>query len=114
MKKLVVIVAGEVNKPGAIPFMTGGRVADYIAAAGGVDPRKADLNGIYLVDENFEKTIVAMTDEVEPGSTIFVDQNGLESASYRVTKVAIIFSLVVILTGLTQTIIEIIQAVKNR
>jgi protein involved in polysaccharide export with SLBB domain len=114
MKKLVVIVAGEVNKPGAIPFMTGGRVADYIAAAGGVDPKTANLNGIYLVDENFEKTIVNMTDEVEPGSTIFVNQNKLESSTYRLNKIMTFVIFFSALATLTSTTISIILAIRNR
>ncbi len=113
MEKLFVVVVGEVNKPGAIPFMTGGRVADYIAAAGGISPKTADLEGIYLVDENFEKTIVSMTEEVLPGSTIYVDENGLESAVYKSDKILRFLILFSTLAALTSTVINIILAIRD-
>jgi polysaccharide biosynthesis/export protein len=113
MEKLVVIVGGAVNNPGAIPYQTGGTVADYIMAAGGLDPKRADFDGIYLLDEEFNRTRVSMTEEVEPGSVIAVDENALESSTYKIAKVAIIVAFFSALATLTKTVFEILNEIRN-
>ena len=61
MKKLKVIVAGQVNDKGAFPYVTGAKVSDYVAAAGGIDIEMGDPNRIYLVDENANTIPISLT-----------------------------------------------------
>ncbi len=75
MKKLKVFVTGEVNTPGAYDYTSSYKVYDYLLSAGGLNAETADKDGIYLVDEMGLKKKTVFTDNVEPGSHIFVARN---------------------------------------
>ncbi|MBN2443526.1 MAG: SLBB domain-containing protein [Spirochaetales bacterium] len=94
MKNIMVLVGGEVHKPGAFPFVNNTIVADYLKLAGGIDFEKADLKGIYFIDDAGNKTKVTLETEVVMGSVIYVDRSVLEKATFVAGKVGIIVGLI--------------------
>jgi protein involved in polysaccharide export with SLBB domain len=109
MKKLKVVVAGKVNDGGAFPYITGAKVSDYIAAAGGVDIELGDPNRIFLVDENAKTTPISLSDEVQPGSVIYVDKRAFEHMVKTADNTLTIFELFIAVVTLTTSVITLIN-----
>jgi len=109
VKKLKVIVAGEVNIPNAYPYQTNAKVSDYILVAGGIDAEKGDPNRIFFIDESGKKTKVTLDTEVFPGCLIYVDRNGLEKATFAAGKVAVIVGLIAAVISIAVDINDIIH-----
>jgi protein involved in polysaccharide export with SLBB domain len=112
MKKLKVIVAGQVNDGGAFPYVTGAKVSDYVAAAGGIDIEMGDPNRIYLVDENARTIPISLSDEVQPGSVIYVDKRAFEHMVRTADNTLTIVELFVAVVTLTTSIITLINLAK--
>jgi len=110
MKKLAVVVAGEVVAPGAYPYATGATVSDYIGAAGGVFPETASLNRIFLVSETGERTLVNLTSGVEAGSTVFVDKNTWKHTTYVLNEADTVVGFAASVVALISAILTLIGA----
>jgi polysaccharide export outer membrane protein len=90
-----VFVAGEVNSAGSFPFTNGYRVADYLLAAGGVNPENGDPNRLYFVGEGGARQAVsAETPVTEPGTLIYVDKNNWAMTNLTITRVLVITGLI--------------------
>jgi len=112
MKKLRVVVAGQVNDGGSFPYITGAKVSDYIAAAGGVDIEMGDPNRIYLVDENAKTMPISLNDEVQPGSVIYVDKRAFEHMVRNADNTATIIGLFAAVVSLTTSVITLINLMR--
>jgi polysaccharide export outer membrane protein len=110
MQKLKVFVAGEVNSPGALPYVNGYKVADYILAAGGISLETGDRNKIFFMDAlgNRDRTAldIAVT---EPGTLIYVAKSGWGLTQKSFKDVLIITAFIGALVGLTNNVIDLIQ-----
>ncbi len=111
MKKLKVIVAGQVNNGGTFPYITGAKVSDYIAAAGGIDIELGDPNRIFLVDENANTIPISLRDEVQPASVIYVDKRAFEHLVRNADNAATIVGLFSGIVALTVSIITLINLI---
>ncbi len=112
MKKLQVFVSGEVNSPGTIPYQTGYTVADYIAAAGGINIETGSENTIYFVDKTGKKTHVTLETEVPPGSVILVDKNLWRKTQDTFNNIVVITSFVTTVINFTTLILNFINTMK--
>ncbi|MBN2353376.1 MAG: SLBB domain-containing protein [Spirochaetales bacterium] len=77
MIELLVFVGGEVQDPGAKPFVSGKTAADYLLYAGGFKST-ANPNVIWMVFRDGTRQTVPPTQPVTPGTILFIDRNGLE------------------------------------
>ncbi len=77
METLQVFVTGQVTNPGAEPYQPDLTVADYLLYAGGINENTADPNGIFLVDFKGNRTKIAASQTVTPGSVIYVARKPL-------------------------------------
>jgi protein involved in polysaccharide export with SLBB domain len=109
LKKLQVVVAGEVNNGGVFPYQTGMRTADYIAAAGGVDLEFGDPDRIFLVDERGKQTPINMEFEVPPGSVIYVDKRAFEYVHRGLDNTLVIVGFASAVIGLTVAILNLVD-----
>ncbi|HUV06798.1 MAG TPA: SLBB domain-containing protein [Spirochaetia bacterium] len=107
MKKLRVAVAGEVNSGGVFPYVTGWRVVDYIAAAGGVDILEGDINRVFLVDERGRRTRANLDMEVKPGMVIYVDRNIATYAGDAFRGIMTVLSVATAVISFTALIISL-------
>ncbi len=112
MKTLEVYVSGEVNTPGAIPYQTGYTVADYIAAAGGINTDKGDKNGIYFIDKSGHRTRTNLLADVKPGSVIYVDKNLWTKTQDNFNNIVVVTSFVTSLINFTTLILNFINTMK--
>jgi protein involved in polysaccharide export with SLBB domain len=108
MKKLSVVVAGEVYDPGAYPYLTGGQVSDYIGLAGGAVPETASLKRIFLVDEAGQREPVTLTSPVPPASTLFVDKNPWKRSTYVLNETGIVIGFASSMIALITALLELI------
>lgn len=107
LKRSYVAVLGAVNSSSsAIEFVNGYKVLDYIIAAGGFNDTTANPNNIKLIDDEGKKHRIALTDEVAPGSIIYVEKNILYSAND-------VFSDIFVITGWATVIITFVTAVMD-
>jgi hypothetical protein len=107
MKKMQVVVAGEVNTPAAFPFTNGDRVHNYILAAGGIDPETGSQNSIFFIDERGNRKKVTLdTSVTEPGTLIYVGRN-----SWTLTTDTL--GDILILTGFVVEVIAVANAIIN-
>lgn len=105
-----VFVLGEVRSPGRVPFNPGFAVADYLLAAGGVNPATADANGLYFLDKVGGKTKTGRGGQVEPGALLFVDRNAWTKTQEVFSNITVVATLV---TTLVTAITGIISVVKS-
>ena len=84
-------------------------VGDYIAAAGGIDIDTASKRRIYLVDQDYNKTRVNLTTELEPGSVIYVDKKWLDRSKDTLTKVLIFTTFTAALLGIVVSIVSLAE-----
>lgn len=105
IQSLEVFVTGMVASPGRVPYTSGFTVNDYVLLAGGLDPRRASTQALYLVDDTGDRTRVDRGDVVPRGSTIFVGrkmlffvddtvQNVLVGAAWVTSGIAVITAVV--------------------
>ena len=73
-----VYVAGEVNIPGKVVYSPSFTVAEYLAAAGGIDRETGSLDSLWFVDAAGNRTRVTTSSAVPPGTVIYVDRNRLD------------------------------------
>jgi protein involved in polysaccharide export with SLBB domain len=109
MKRLSVVVAGQVNSPGTFPYITGSRVSDYIALAGGIVAETTNINRIYSIDESGEHTRVRLRDRVEPGTTIYADKNAWKHTTYTLGETGIVIGFASSVIALIASIIALIK-----
>ena len=109
MKKLQVVVAGEVNSPGPVPFANGYKVYDYILAAGGVNVETGDKNSLFFVDEMGNRKRTGLESDVEPGSLIYVGKNNWTITTDVLADILIVTGFVGALIVLTNAIIDLVQ-----
>ncbi len=90
MKRLQVVVAGEVNNSGSFPYANGYKVYDYILAAGGISVETGDQNSIFFVDEIGNRERTRLDADVEPGTLIYVGKNTWTITQKALTNILII------------------------
>jgi polysaccharide export outer membrane protein len=98
-----VYVAGEVNTPGKVVYSPSFTVAEYVAAAGGVDPETGTLTSIWFVAKDGTRTPVKISSPVPPGTVIYVDRNAW-------TKTQKAFTNITIVTGFASAIVAFLTA----
>ncbi len=110
VEKSFVGVFGAVNSTDSdtysIPHVNGYTVMDYIVAAGGINYQTANPNNIELIDREGNRTDIELTDEVPPGSIIYVNQNILQSADD-------VFGNIFIVTGWATVIMTFVTTILN-
>jgi len=99
-----VFVLGEVRSPGRVPFNPGFTVADYLLAAGGINPLTADASVLYVLDKLGGRAKTGRAAPVEPGALLFVDKNAW-------TKTQEVFSNITVVATLVTTLVTVISGV---
>ena len=106
-KKSRIVVAGEVNIPDAIPFINGGKVYDYILAAGGINRDSGSKNSIFFIDELGGREKVRLDAEVrDPGTLIYVGKNPWGNTTKFLTDILVITGFVAAILSITNNIID--------
>ena len=108
-KKLKVAVVGEVNDPGVFDYSSGTTVGDYIQAAGGPDLETADITGIYLLDEEYNKEKVTLSTEIEPEQIVYMDKRPVLHVTQGLETITTFFSFATAVLATTATIIQLIS-----
>ena len=91
--EVFVIVLGEVNRPGLIPFQFGLTVSDYLLRAGGVT-READLGLVHFVDKTGRSLRHAKLDApVRSGDILIVERQVILRLLEGIQRIAPIVSL---------------------
>jgi protein involved in polysaccharide export with SLBB domain len=98
-----VYVAGEVLVPGKVDYSPSFTVAEYLAAAGGVNRETGSLDSLWFVDANGNRTRVTTSSAVPPGTVIYVDRNAW-------TKTQKTFTNITIVTGFATAIVAFLTA----
>lgn len=114
IEKTFVAVFGAVNNSDdsaatGIPHVNGYTVMDYIIAAGGIDYQTANVNNIELIDRDGNRTDVVLTDEVAPGSIIYVNKNLLQTADDGFSNFVTITVWVTTIIGFVTSIMQFSQ-----
>ncbi len=107
-----IFIAGQVNKPGAVPYTPGLTVGQYLLYAGGIDTESADPNGTYFFDTSGNKVKTTLDTIVLPGQNILVDKTAIDKADDFMQKFFIVTGWASIIVGLTSSIVELIAALK--
>jgi protein involved in polysaccharide export with SLBB domain len=107
-----VYVAGEVRTPGRVPYNAAFAVADYILAAGGVNPLTADPSGMYFVDRLGRKTRAALAAPAEPGSLLFVDKNGWTKTTEVLGNISLVAGVITAVFTATSYVISVVRALQ--
>lgn len=100
-----VSIGGAVNSPTSVPYAAGLTVADYIRLAGGINRTSGSEDRIYLIDEEGRRIRAGMTQVVEPGQVVFVEENRWTVTERFLTRTLVITSFVTAVIELTQLII---------
>lgn len=101
-----VYVTGEVRVPGKVAYSPSFTVADYLRAAGGINPETGSLDSLWFVDEAGGRSRVATSTAVPPGTVIYADRN-----AWAKTQKA--FADITVVTGFVSAIIALAAAVAN-
>ncbi len=110
MQRLTVMVAGEVNSPGSVPYQNGSKVSDYIMAAGGVNVDRGDINRIYFADESGGRRKVSLDTYVtDPGTLILVGRNTWTMTQKTFTDVLIVTGFIGALITFINQMISLVQ-----
>jgi polysaccharide export outer membrane protein len=89
-----VYVAGEVNTPGRVIYSPSFTVAEYLAAAGGIDPETGTLDSLWFVAKDGTRTRVTISTAVPPGTVIYVDRNTWTKTQKAFTNITVVTSFV--------------------
>ena len=108
MQTLDVFVTGMVAAPGRFSYISGYTAGDYILHAGGLDPRRASAQALYLVDERGRRNLVAIDDVVPRGSTIFVGRKLLFFVDDTVQNIFFAAAWVTTAISITNAIIDFV------
>jgi protein involved in polysaccharide export with SLBB domain len=112
IRNIMVLVGGEVNRPGAFPFFNNTIVSDYLKLAGGIDFEKADPDGIYFVDDVGNRTRVSLDTEMIPGVVLYVDRSFFEKTTFIAGKIGIIVGLFASIVSITANVTDIYNNLK--
>jgi len=107
-----VFVLGEVRNPGRVPFNPVFGVADYLFAAGGVNPLTADPNGLYFLDKLGGKARTSLSGRVEPGALLFVDRNTWTKTQKIFGDITVVATLVTTLFTAASYMISVVQSLR--
>ena len=106
-KKTRIVVTGEVNIPDAVPFTNGGKVYDYILAAGGINKDSGSKNSIFFIDELGRREKVRLDAEVrDPGTLIYVGRNPWGSTTKVLADILVITGFVAAIISITNSILD--------
>ncbi|MBE3065165.1 MAG: SLBB domain-containing protein [Spirochaetes bacterium] len=105
-----VFVLGEVRSPGRVPFNPGFTVADYLLAAGGINPLTGDANGLYVLDKMNGRTKTARGGQVEPGALLFVDRNAWTKTQEVFANITVVATLVTTLVTAITGVISVVRS----
>ena len=108
LQRIEIFVTGSVGAPGAVPYVPGYSVSDYLMRAGGVDENRANTNAIDLLDATGGKTAVTMEDTVAPGSHIHVGKKWLFAADQTIQNVFITTAWVTSVLSIVTTVIQFV------
>jgi polysaccharide biosynthesis/export protein len=107
-----VFVVGEVRTPGKVPYLPGATVADYLLAAGGINPTTGDLNGVYFVDMTGNRKRASTGDPVSPGALIYADKNFVYANQDLFNNITIYTAFFTALLTFASTVISFINTVR--
>jgi protein involved in polysaccharide export with SLBB domain len=114
IETLKVFVTGSVNDPNAYDYITGAVVQDYILYAGGVVDNVGDPKGLFIVDTEGRRSRVRPTDEVPPGTNIFVAKKLLQTSNQFVQNALIVTTWITAIWAVTETIFDIVDTIQAR
>jgi protein involved in polysaccharide export with SLBB domain len=106
---LKVFVTGSVEDPAAYDFIRGAVVQDYILYAGGISDNVGNPKGLFFVDHKGNRKKVKPTDEVPPGTNIFVAKKLIQSSNQAVQNAFIITGWVTSVIAITTTVINFVE-----
>ena len=92
-----------------MPFNPGFVVADYLLAAGGVNPLTGDANGLYFLDKLGGRTKRA-GGQVEPGALLFVDKNGWTKTQEVFNNITVVATLITTVLTATSYVISVVKS----
>jgi protein involved in polysaccharide export with SLBB domain len=104
-----VVVAGEVHAPGRFPYNPAAVVSDYLVAAGGFKIDTADTNAIYFLDKKGTRTKAGLLSTVQPGTVIYIGENGITTANRSFTNVLVVTGFVTAILAFLTTVIDFIR-----
>ena len=104
--KQLVFVTGAVDSPGAFSYIKGYTINDYLLKAGGITYNTGDPDGVYLVDDEGNKTKLKRNSLAAPGININIEKKVLFETDT-------LFSNVLIFTGFMTTILYAIDTAYN-
>ncbi|MDC7125114.1 MAG: SLBB domain-containing protein [Spirochaetales bacterium] len=89
--------------------INGYTVMDYIIRSGGVDQDTANMNNIELISIDNKRKKIKLTDEVPPGSIIYINQNVLHKADDVFTNVFITTTWITTIVSAVTTILAFVN-----
>lgn len=113
MKTMQIFVTGYVNKPGTYTYMEGKTVYDYLLLAGGVMENKGNPKGIFLLDENKNRTPLETSDAVKPGDHIYVSKKFLFQSDQFIQNLLITTGWVTAIIAVINTVWDFVDRVKG-
>jgi protein involved in polysaccharide export with SLBB domain len=100
-----VFVAGEVRAPGKFLYSPSFTVAEYLAAAGGIDPEIGSLKNLWFVDATGSRTRVTTSTPVPPGTVINFDRNPF-------SNITVVTSFVTAIALFLTYLVDVLVAIK--
>jgi polysaccharide export outer membrane protein len=107
-----VFVAGEVRAPGKFLYSPSFTVAEYLAAAGGIDPEIGSLKNLWFVDATGSRTRVTTSTPVPPGTVIYVDRNPWGKTQKAFTNITVVTSFVTAIALFLTYLVDVLVAIK--
>ncbi len=108
LQRTVIFVSGAVNNPGAVEYLPGYSVADYLMLSGGIDENEGDTKKIYLLDESGNRQHIKANDSVEPGSHIHIGKKWLFTTDQTVQNIFITTAWVTTIVTVVTTVWDFI------
>jgi protein involved in polysaccharide export with SLBB domain len=102
-----VFVTGEVNTPGKVAYSPSFTVAEYLAAAGGINRETGTLESLWFVDAAGNRTQVTTSSAVPPGTVIYVDRNPWTKTQKAFTNITIVTGFVSAILALATVVAEL-------
>jgi protein involved in polysaccharide export with SLBB domain len=95
-----------------LPYNPALTVADYLLAAGGVNPLTADPNGLYFVDKLGGRTRTSPAAQVEPGALLFVDRNAWTKTTRVLGNISLVAGVITAVFTATSYVLSVIRALQ--
>jgi protein involved in polysaccharide export with SLBB domain len=102
-----VYVAGEVNIPGKVVYSPSFTVAEYLAAAGGINRETGSLDSLFFMDAAGNRTRVTTSSAVPPGTLIYVDRNSWTKTQKAFSNITVVTSFMTAIAVFLTYVVEL-------